>query len=401
MATFKYKAMNHEGKTSLGRMDAVNVHDLETRLKNMSLELITVSEARPESSFLSARKVNRKELINFCFHMEQLTAAGVPMLETLADLRDSMDNPRFREVIASILVSIEGGKTLSQSLAEFPDVFDKIFVSLIEAGEYSGQLSKVLANLTQSLKYQDELMAQTKKLIMYPAFVGSVVLGVILFLMLYLVPQMISFIQTMGEELPLHTIILIHVSNFLIDYWYVVLILPIVSITAIIQLAKINSRLRYQLDWLKLNVWIIGPILRKIILGRFATYFALLYSSGITVLSCVKISENITGNEVIAEALRSVRQQTAQGQKLSVSIENEKLFPPLVMRMLKVGESTGNLDTALLNVSYFYNRDVDESIQKLQTMIEPLMTVILGIVLGWVMLSVLGPIYDIISHIQN
>ena len=401
MAAFKYKAIDTHGKKVLGRMDAVNAHDLETRLSNMSLELITATEANSQFSFLVAKKVPRTELINFCFHMEQMTSAGVPILESLVDLRDSMDNPRFKEIVSSIIVSIEGGKSLSQSLADFPNVFDEVFVSLVEAGEYSGQLCKVLANLTESLKYQDELMAQTKKLIMYPAFVGSVVLGVIFFLMLYLVPQMISFIQTMGEELPFHTVVLIYVSNFLTEYWFLVLFFPIIFITVILQLAKHSPRVRYRLDWLKLHLWFIGPILRKIILGRFATYFALLYSSGVTVLSCVKISERISGNSVIAEALRKVGQETADGQNLSVSIANADLFPPLVLRMIKVGESTGKLDTALLNVSYFYNRDVDDSIQKLQTMIEPLMTVILGVVLGWVMLSVLGPIYDIISKIKN
>lgn len=401
MPAFKYKAMDNSGKIAQGRMDAVNTHDLETRLSNMKLELISAAEARSQISLLPVKKIPRTELINFCFHMEQMTAAGVPILESLVDLRDSMDNPRFKELTSSIIASIEGGKNLSQSLAEFPSVFDEVFVSLVEAGEYSGQLSKVLANLTESLKYQDELMAKTKKLVMYPAFVGSVVLGVIFFLMLYLVPQMISFIQTMGEELPLHTVALIYVSDFLTEFWYLVLFIPIIVVTVFIQMAKINPKVRYQLDWLKLNLWFIGPILRKIILGRFATYFALLYSSGVTVLSCVKISEKISGNVVIAEALRKVRQETADGQNLSASIANAELFPPLVLRMLKVGESTGNLDTALLNVSYFYNRDVDDSISKLQTMIEPFMTVVLGVVLGWVMLSVLGPIYDIISKIKN
>lgn len=401
MTTFKYKAMDAHGKTLRGHMDAVNSHDLETRLNNMAQELITVAEAGVQPGFIFGKRITRTELINFCFHMEQLTAAGVPILDALIDLRDSVDNPRFREIISSIVVSIEGGRNFSQALAEFPKVFDEVFVSLVEAGEFSGQLSKVLANLTESIKYQDELIAQTKKLIMYPAFVGSVVVGVIFFLMLYLVPQMISFIQTMGEELPFHTIALIYVSDFFINYWYIILIAPIATFTMVIQSAKVNKKVRYRLDWLKLHLWLIGPILRKIILGRFATYFALLYSSGVTVLSCVKISEKITGNAVIAQALSNVRKDTSEGQNLSASIEKSKLFPPLVLRMLKVGENTGNLDTALLNVSYFYNRDVKESIQKLQTMIEPIMTIILGVVLGWVMMSVLGPIYDIIAKIKT
>ena len=401
MAIFKYKAMDERGKTVRGRIDAVNAHDLETRLTNMELEMITCSEVTRKASFISGKKITRQDLINFCFHMEQLSAAGVPILESLADLRDSLENPRFREIISSMIASIQGGKTFSQALAEFPRVFDEVFVSLVEAGEHSGELSQVLANLTESLKYQDELMSQTKKLIMYPAFVGTVVMGVIFFLMLYLVPQMVQFIQTMGQELPLHTVALIMVSNFFIHYWYLILTVPVLLVVGVIQLAKVSAKVRYAIDKLKLRLWLVGPIMRKIILGRFATYFALLYASGVTILSCVSISEKIAGNLVIARALHNVRQQTSEGQSLSESIEKAALFPPLVLRMLRVGESTGNLDAALRNVSYFYNREVKESIEKLQTMIEPMMTVILGLVLGWVMMSVLGPIYDIISRIQT
>lgn len=400
MAIFKYKAIDLNGKTHQGRIDAVNEPDLETRLGNMNMELITFQEVTRKTSYLSGRKVTRQDLITFCFHMEQLSRAGVPIIESLIDLRDSIDNSYFREILSDMVASIEGGKTFSESLEKFPRVFDEIFVSLVAAGEHSGELSTVLKNMTESLKFQDELIAQSKKLIMYPAFVGTVVLGVIFFLMIYLVPQMVSFIQSMGEALPLHTRMLIAVSDFFVHYWYVILVLPVVIFFLLRMLARTNAKVRYRIDGLKLKLWMLGPILRKIILGRFATYFALLYSSGVTVLESVEISERIAGNAVIAKALQQVRQSTSEGQTLSNSIEAVGLFPPLVLRMLRVGESTGRLDTALLNVSYFYNREVKESIDKLQALIEPIMTVVLGLILGWVMMSVLGPIYDIIGKIK-
>jgi type IV pilus assembly protein PilC len=400
MAIFKYKAIDLNGKTHQGRIDAVNEPDLETRLGNMNMELITFQEVTRKTSYLSGRKVTRQDLITFCFHMEQLNRAGVPIIESLIDLRDSIDNPFFREILSDMVASIEGGKTFSESLEKFPRVFDEIFVSLVAAGEHSGELSTVLKNMTESLKFQDELIAQSKKLIMYPAFVGTVVLGVIFFLMIYLVPQMVSFIQSMGEALPLHTRMLIAVSDFFVHYWYVILVLPVLLFFLLRMLARTNARVRYRIDGLKLKLWMLGPILRKIILGRFATYFALLYASGVTVLESIEISERIAGNAVIARALQQVRQSTSEGQTLSTSIEAVGLFPPLVLRMLRVGESTGRLDTALLNVSYFYNREVKESIDKLQALIEPIMTVILGLILGWVMMSVLGPIYDIIGKIK-
>jgi len=400
MPIFKYKAIDEYGQSIHGRIDAVNDADLESRLIPMKLELITFQEAKTGSGLSLSSNVSRRDLITFCMHMEQLTRAGVPILDALGDLCEGMDNARFREIISSIITGIEGGKSFSEALAEYPAIFDKVFVSLVKAGEHSGELSEVLKRLSESLKWQDELAAHTKKLVMYPAFVGSVVLGVVFFLMIYLVPQMVAFIQNMGQELPLHTKLLIMLSDFLVAYWYLVLIAPVVIFFTVRYLARVNPRVRFVLDGMKLRIWFVGPILRKIILSRFASYFALLYASGITVLSAVKISEDIVNNAVIADALNRIGTGIADGKSMSESIESVGLFPTLVLRMLKVGEGTGAIDDALLNVSYFYNRDVTESIERLQSMIEPIMTVVLGLILGWVMLSVLGPIYDLISSIK-
>ena len=175
---------------------------------------------------------------------------------------------------------------------------------------------------------------------------------------------------------------LIILSDFLVAYWYVVLIAPVALFLTVRYLARVNPRVRFVLDGMKLKIWFVGPILRKIILSRFASYFALLYASGITVLSAVKICEDIVDNAVIADALNRIGAGIADGKSMSESIESVGLFPTLVLRMLKVGESTGGIDGALLNVSYFYNRDVTESIERLQSMIEPIMTVVLGLILG-------------------
>jgi type IV pilus assembly protein PilC len=169
----------------------------------MELDLINGAQIKPGG--FGSSKIGRRELIAFCFHLDQQARAGVPIIESLTDLRDSLENPRFREVLADLIESVEGGKTLSQALAGHPQVFDGVFVSLIQAGEETGNLPQVLHNLTESLKWQDELAAQTKKLVMYPAFLSVVVVLVTLFMMLYLVPKMVSFLKNMGQELPLHT----------------------------------------------------------------------------------------------------------------------------------------------------------------------------------------------------
>ena len=400
MALFTYKAVDTRGKAILGQIDAMNVVDLELRLKRMGLDLVRGGPVRRGSGLLRGGTVKRAELINFCFHMEQLIGAGVPLVESLIDLRDSIENVRFREVISGVLEGIQGGLRLSQALTQYPEIFNPVFTSLVRAGEDTGRLPDVLRSLIENMKWEDELAEHMKKLVMYPAFVGSIVVMVTLFLMVYLVPQMVAFIRNMGQQIPLQTRILIEVSAFFVAYWWAVLAAPFIIFFAVRLAARGNPLVRYQLDRFKLALPVAGEILRKIILSRFASIFALMYSSGITILDAIRSSEEIAGNMVIQEGLKLAGQQIGEGKNVTSAFQDIGLFPPLVVRMLRVGESTGALDKALLNVSYFYNREVRESIGKIQVIIEPALTVILGAILGWVMLSVLGPIYDVISKIK-
>jgi type IV pilus assembly protein PilC len=399
MPLFTYKAVDARGKNVIGRVEAVNLFDLEQRLARMELDLISGAPSRQKTRLLGGR-IARPDLINFCFHLEQLATAGVPVMEGLVDLRESIENPRFREVVSGVIESIEGGRSLSQALGEFPEVFSKVFVSLVRSGEQTGRLAEVLKSLTESLKWEDELAAQTKKLIMYPAFVGSVVILVTFFLMIYLVPQMTGFIRNMGQAIPLQTRILMVVSDLFVSYWWAILAAPFLAWLGLKLAVRSYPAVEYALDRYKITMPMIGPILRKIILSRFASSFAMMYSSGITVLDAIRSCEEIVGNKALEQALRTAGQQIADGKNLTAAFQELELFPPLVIRMLRIGENTGGLDTALLNVSYFYNREVREAIGKLQAMIEPALTVVLGLVLGWVMLAVLGPVYDAISKMK-
>jgi len=399
MALYSYKAIDGRGRSLMGQIEAINLIDLELRLQRMGLDLVIGGPARRRSSMFKGA-IGRRDLINFCFHLEQLTSAGVAIIESLTDLRDSVENPRFREIISGLIESIQGGQGLSAAMADYADVFPAVFASLIRAGEETGRMSEVLKSLAENLKWEDELITQTKKLLMYPAFVGGIVLAVTMFLMIYLVPQMIGFIKGTGQAIPLQTRILIHVSAFFINYWWLILLTPVMVFAGLKLTLARSPAFRYRFDNFKLNVPLLGPIQRKIILSRFASVFAMMYSSGITILDCIKSSEEIAGNLVIKEGLARAGQEIAEGKNVSTAFQDVGLFPPLVIRMLRVGESSGKLDTALLNVSYFYNRDVKDAIGRVEVMIEPAMTVILGALLGWVMLSVLGPIYDSISKIK-
>jgi type IV pilus assembly protein PilC len=400
MEAYQYKAIDDNGRIHNGKVDAVNLADLEARLIKMGLDLINYKELGSSTQRITGAGVTRRDLITFCFHLEQTSRAGVPILESLQDLRDSTENPRLREVIASMIESIEGGKTLSDAMRDYPAVFDRIFCALVRAGEQSGEITRVFFNIGENLKWQDETAAQTKKLLIYPVVVGSVVIAVVFFLMIYLVPELLTFVKTMGQELPGHTKALIVVSNVFVNYWYLILMLPVFLYITIVVGVRVSPSFHYKIDALKLKTPIIGPILKKIILTRLTSFFAMMYASGITIIECIRTGEQIVGNKVIEEAMHQVGQLIAEGDTLSKSFEKTRLFPPLVLRMIRVGENTGALEESLVNISYFYTRDIKESIEKIQSMIEPAMTVVLGTVIGWVMFSVLGPIYDLITKVK-
>lgn len=400
MSAFQYKAIDKTGRPARGKLEAANEIDLELRLKKMGLDLITSREVRSQTGSSSSGSITRQDLITLCFDLEQISRAGIPLIEGLRDLRDSMENPRFREVLSSVLEDIEGGRTLSQSLATFPRVFGNVFVSLVRAGELAGTLTEVFENLGATLKWQDEMISQTRRLLVYPALVLVVVLGVMVFLLMYLVPQITQLLVTMGVAMPIQTRLLIGLSNFVADYWYLLLLLPTVVIGTIVFLVNTQQRAKYLFDYAILHMPMIGVILQKIILARFANFFALMYRSGITVLESVRTSEDIVSNRVIAEGLQRAGQQINAGESLSEAFHGLGMFPPLVIRMLRVGETTGALDTALMNITYFYNRDVKESVDKTLKLIEPSLTLVLGGMLAFIMWSVLTPVYDVIGKIR-
>ncbi len=401
MPLFRYKAVDAGGRRISGQLEAGDTSELEARLLHMELELIQSRVAHhqlPRLWSLSG-SIQRRELINLCFHLQQLVSAGVPLLDSLIDLRNSLNHSKLRSIIAGLIEAISGGKSLSSALELYPQVFDNVFVHLVRSGEYSGQLGRVLDDIRNDLSWRDEQMVLLRQLLMYPLIVGIVVLLTLVFLMAYLVPQLTAFIQTVGGTLPLHTRLLIGLSAILTEYGlFLLLALAALLLTAPI-LLRASARFRFMFDGLQLRLFLVGPILRKAILARLTRCFALLYASGITVLECIRVCEGVAGNRVIAAATRRAGDRIAEGDSISTGFAATGLFPPLVLRMLRVGEGSGALDQALQNVSDFYARDVKESTQRLQSLLGPLMTLLLGGVLIWVIVSVIGPIYDLIGNL--
>ena len=400
MPNYKYKAVDATGKIILGSLDAGNVADLELRLEKMEMDLVTYKQKQPGADLFGRNKVGRRDLINFSFYLEQLTQAGVPILEGLADLRDGEENPTFRDVVTGVIEAIEGGKSFSQALELYPSIFDNVFTSLIKVGERSGKMSEVLVDITETLKWQDELMSKAKKIMTYPAVSGSLVLAVLMFMMIFLVPDIMSGIVGLGGKIPFETRALMATSRFLVDYWYIVIATPFVVYFVVSYYYRTSSKAKFKIDGMLLKLWVIGPVSEKIKISRFTRYFALMFAAGITVLDAIELSKSVVSNTVLEDGIDRAWQQISEGGSISESFKNIGIFPPLVVRMLRVGETSGEMDKSLRNVSYFFDRDINDSIDKLEPIVQTAMMATIGLFVLWLVMAVMGPIYDTISTIQ-
>ena len=396
MAVFAYKAMNPDGQLIRGELEAANLVDLEMRLKRMELDFINGSPLKP-TAFGRSSPAPRRELINFCFHLEQLRRAEVPILEGLSDLRDSTDHPRFREIMAGVVEGIEGGKSLSAALEDYPQAFDPVFCNLVRAGEASGNLPHVLRDLAESLKRDDELAAYASRIVIYPAIVLTFLFAAVAVALIFVVPQLAQLFRSTGQALPLQTRILVGTSDLMQAYWPLLLTTLALAISFGTFAIQRSPAVRLRFDALTLHLPLFGEIRRKIIMARFAGLFAMMYSSGIPIIDALRSTEKVVGNRVIQRALQRIGQHIAEGQNVSAAFAGSNLFPPLVTRMLRVGENTGALDTALTNLRYFYDRDVQESTARLQAVLEPMLIALLAAFLLWIAVAVMGPIYDIIT----
>ena len=399
MPLYEYRAAHDDGRIAKGRIDALHETDLEAQLKRLDLALLSAKTIAKHAN--AVKSMPRRDVLGFLFQLEMLVRAGVPILDSLADMRDASDTPAGRQLSGGLFEKIEAGATLGEAVGAFPGVFTETVINLIRSGEVTGQLPDVLKEIVRSLKWQDEMESQTKKLLAYPAFVMVVIGGVVFFLMIYLVPQLIGFLSNLGQEIPLQTRLLIGLSGLFVNYWWAILTVPPLLVFGVLSLSAAYPVLRYKLHEMQLAIPVIGPVLKKLTLARFADTLGLMYRTGIPLTDGLVYCEKISSNVVIQSSIRRARDRVLTGTAISASFAAEQLFPPFVIRMIKVGESTGALDQSLANISYFYSRDIDESIARVQAMIEPALTVVMGLILGWIMLAVLGPIYDTIAKMKT
>jgi len=398
MANFRYKAINQEGKYISGKISAENPSELMSLLKSSSLELVSFREEKNNfANFLGGLKSG--ELITIFIHLEQLDRAGVSIIDSIQDLKETSDSNKVKNLMQEIYESIKNGNLFSESLAKRPDIFKSTYVGLIAMGEKTGNLSNSFTNIIEDIKWNIEIRRKTRKAIMGPLFGLSLMFLVLGVMTAVVVPKVTGFLSAQSIDLPFITVALVNFSNFVQGNWASILLLP----PLIYGLIKVLERLpatQIKVDYFKLKIPVFGGIITKIESAKFCQFFAMTFKSGLGVLECLDSSSVALKNKAIKNAISFVRQQVSDGQSLSGSISATKFFPNLVVRMFKVGEESGNMESSLKNIKYFYDKEINDSIDRIVGLIQPTITVVMGGMIAWIAVAVFGPIYSTFSNLQ-
>lgn len=399
MPSYNYSAINAKGRTIRGTFIAENGVDLEARLKEIELDLINYREMKMRKAGAAAR-IKIKDLIMLCLHLEQLSRAAVPIHEALADVRDSTDSLKLRDVMAGVLETVKNGTKLSEAMALYPRIFDGVFTGLVKAGEKNGNLTESFMQMADHLKWTNDLKRKVKKAMRYPIALLFVMSGVIAVLMTFVVPKLIKFILDQGFDIPFHTRALIATSEAFQHHWYIIFGVPLTLFIVVKILNRTSEGFAYRYDAMVLKMPIIGSVVRKINMARFTHFFSVMFKSGIHIPEALLSAREVVNNRVIAEAIDVVHRSVIEGNSLTSSLRISSQFPNLVVRMFKVGEDSGNLNDALENINFFYNREVNDSVDNMVGMIQPLLTIVMGALIFWVIAAVFGPLYQSFSKMK-
>ncbi len=344
--------------------------------------------------------------------MEQMQSAGVPLLDALSDIRDGAQDDMMRDMMSEIYRDVRDGSSLSEAIAKHPKVFKPLYISLIKAGEDTGDLTASYLQLVKYLKWVDAMQSKVRKATRYPIIVTFVVIFVVIFMMSVVVPQIVGFLKYLDIELPWYSLALIATSNFFIEPQFhifglpiygviIVIVVPMILTFIFVTLKRSSENIAYQIDSLYLKMPILGDLIRKITIARYAQTFSALFASGIDVIKALKSARNTVRNRVLVDAMEGVEVYVKSGSPLSDALNASGEFPSMVVRMVKIGEESGNLSPVLDQVSEFYTKDVDEAIEGLIEMIQPTLTVILASVIVWIAAGSLGPIYIILGNLVD
>jgi len=400
MPVYKYKAINEKGRSVEGIVDAESPKSATDKLKRQGIFLSSLKEVKKEKtrSFSLFRGISTSELALTTRQFSTLISAGLPLEASLVVLSEQTEDPMLSQVLTQVRDKVSEGSSLNNALREHPKVFSDLYINIVKAGEASGTLDIVLLRLADFLEKQTALRSRVRSALIYPIFMFFIGSGVLFFMMSYVIPKIAKIFEDSRKALPLITEVLIGFSNFFSQNLFFILIF-FIGLFFIMYSFSRRERGRILFDRLTLKIPIFGRIARMVIISRFTRTLGTLLASGIPLLNAIEIGEAITGNTVYINALQSVREDIKEGTSIAGPLRESGVFPPLVTRMIAVGEQTGELEEMLVKIADTYDLQVETSVSALTSLLEPIMIVIMGAVVGFIVFAILLPIFDLTSTI--
>jgi type IV pilus assembly protein PilC len=397
---YQYTAKDETGRVVKGVLEADTEDALADLLDGQSLLLLTANPYLKQDKPRAFQRIRQKDIMYFTLDLSTVLAAGIPLAMGLRDLRDAQEHTKLRVIIDDVLTSIEGGSSLSAALSRHPQYFDNVYVSIVNAGETSGNVDRVLADIANFLEWKSDLRRDVIQASIYPLMVMVAVLGLVILLSTVVFPEFSKVLKNAQGPLPLPSQILFGLSDLFRLYWWVLVLIIVVSaVTSWLYVS--TEKGRYNFDKFKLRIPVIGPLVRKIALSRFCHFFQILFGAGVDISTSLGILETVIGNVVLAGATRMIRNDVRSGQSLTAAVAATGEFPTMVVRMFQIGETSGQLVGALEKACRFYDKEIPATIKRVFSIVEPLLYVFLAVVVLMVALAIYLPLYQMIGSLSK
>ena len=403
MPKYRYVAKDTQGKELRGIVESTDKDQAEAKLNQLGLYSVFLQEiiTAPKFKFwLPSPKISKADLALFSHQFSAMISAGLPLAKCLSILAYETENKVLRETLEKVIFDIQSGISLSVALAKHPHIFSGFFVNLVKSGETAGILPQVLKRIAVHLEKETELRQKITSAFAYPLVVGFVALVVVTFLLIFIVPIFKKVYQSLKLNLPLPTLLLINLSNFMLKYWWLVLVVIIASVYGFKQFKKKNKRFSFLCDYFKFWIPLFGRLNRKIYTSRFCRNLAAMLSSGITLSKSLEVVEGVLENRVTSAVIRALQKNIQQGRTLTEVLEKQIIFSPLAVQMIATGEESGTLDDMLNKTADFLDDEIDYIIKRLMSRLEPLLTFLLAILVGYIALAIYLPMFDILRGLS-
>ena len=401
MPTYTYVARDDNGKEHRATMSAKNREEVLGHLRRQGLFLVDMQEKR---SLLSLQigggggapkaRIKLDEMVIFTRQLSTMISAGIPLLESLEILQEQQENKGFAYLLGDVVDRVRSGSDFSAALGNHPKAFPKIYVSMVKAGETSGQLDVILTRLAEYQEATARLIREIKSAMTYPVISLTMIFGITAFLLVYIIPQFEEIFNSLGIELPILTVMILELSRFLVNNGIALIFIAIGAVIGLIFYAKTDTG-GWQADWVKLKMPIFGSLFQKVALSRFSRTFATLIRSGVPILGALEIVSATSGNRLVEDAVQECMTNVKEGEPLAEPLAEHWVFPPMVTRMISIGERSGALEALLEKISEFYDQQVAATVETLTSLIEPIMIGVMGFIVGGIVLAVFLPIFKL------